>query len=94
MKRILLDTDMGSIATTPLRSASRLKPKTRGLPNSSELRQAPRDRRGGDRHAICRYYGKLKPVGVAARKIPCDDLNAYASACADKFGESDTAEPR
>lgn len=94
MKRILLDTDMGVDCDDAVALALTLKAENAGLAELVGV-TASTTRRGAVAtvNAICRYYGKLKPVGVAARKIPCDDLNAYASVCADKFGESDTAEP-
>ncbi len=94
MRKIILDTDMGVDCDDAVALGLTLKAENAGLAELIGV-TASTTRRGAVAtiNAICRYYGKTKPVGVAARKIPCDDFNSYAAACADKFGESDIAEP-
>ena len=94
MKRIILDTDMGADCDDAVALALILKAENAGLAELIGV-TASTTRRGAVAtiNAICRYYGKIKPVGVSSRKIPCDDQDSYAAACADKFGGSDKAEP-
>lgn len=92
MKRIILDTDIGVDCDDAVALALMLKAEIAGKVDLLGV-TASTTRRGAVAtiNAICRYYGKNKPVGVAERKIPCDDMNAYAAACESAYGESDQA---
>lgn len=94
MKRILLDTDIGVDCDDAVALGLTLKAENAGLAELIGV-TASTTREGAVStiNAICRYYGKKKPVGVAETRLPCDELNAYAAAVAEKYGDSDVAGP-